>query len=313
MESLLKHKINEIESVCNQDIGRNIQALSAATQGNLWQAARSITNHPNPRVALITGFFIPYGNPPAAETDGPVGTTQLAACLTDLNIPVEVVTDSFCEEVVAEALKSIGIPEHVTLHAVPNKQNDALRFINKQLNYRWFHSSYPISHIISIERVGPAKDGICRNMNGDDISEWTAPLHQLFTGSSSAKLIAIGDGGNEIGMGALSLALIKQNIHKGERIACRTPCHYLIIAGISNWGALALVAALTLLSPSLHRTFDLRKLVNREYKILRHLIEHGGAVDGVSGNPTMSVDGVHWQPYEKLVAKMLAIVANTEV
>src|SRR6185437_8417948 len=48
---------------------------------------------------------------------------------------------------------------------------------------------------------------------------------------------AIGDGGNEIGIGKLPAGLIGRTVPNGDRIACITSCDDLIVAGVSNWGA----------------------------------------------------------------------------
>ena len=54
--------------------------------------------------------------------------------------------------------------------------------------------------IISIERPGQAADGGYYNMRGESISEYTACFDN-FMNLSDCPTIAIGDGGNEIGMG----------------------------------------------------------------------------------------------------------------
>src|SRR5438876_433702 len=73
-----------------------------------------------------------------------------------------------------------------------------------------------------------------------------APLDELFA-AGPWDTIAIGDGGNEIGMGALSRPLIARHVAHGETIACVTPARHLIVAGVSNWGAYALLGALAVL------------------------------------------------------------------
>jgi hypothetical protein len=54
--------------------------------------------------------------------------------------------------------------------------------------------------------------------------------------------IGIGDGGNEIGMGKLPWETIRRNVPQGGLVACRVPTDYLIVCGVSNWGAYALGA-----------------------------------------------------------------------
>ena len=45
-------------------------------------------------------------------------------------------------------------------------------------------------------------------------------------------------------MGKLPAGLIAGTVPNGERIACITSCDHLVVAGVSNWGAYGLMAAL---------------------------------------------------------------------
>ena len=107
--------------------------------------------------------------------------------------------------------------------------------------------------------------------------------------------IGIGDGGNEIGMGKIRWDTIRRNIPNGALIACRVPTDYLIVAGVSNWGAYALAAGVALLMnkslpPDL---FD----VEREREILRIMVEKGPLADGATGQHTFTVDGLPFEVY----------------
>ena len=65
-------------------------------------------------------------------------------------------------------------------------------------------------------------------------------------------------------MGSIPRELIAQHVDHGETIACVTPARHLIVAGVSNWGAYALLGALAVLredwrggcSPALDETVD---------------------------------------------------------
>ena len=73
-----------------------------------------------------------------------------------------------------------------------------------------------------------------------------APLHRLVQErKQNVPFIAIGDGGNELGMGKV-LPNILKNIANAEKIACVVPADYLIAAGVSNWGGYALAAGAAL-------------------------------------------------------------------
>ena len=52
--------------------------LISACAGDFAAACRSIAVAESPRIAVVTGFFIPTAEPPTAETDGPLGALFLA-------------------------------------------------------------------------------------------------------------------------------------------------------------------------------------------------------------------------------------------
>src|SRR5260370_27288949 len=96
--------VDRIERLIQVDVGRNITALFDAARGGLWGAASALAAAPAPRVGLITGFYVPLGSPPAAETDGPVGTALLAKGLEEVGISCRVATDEPCRSACAAAL-----------------------------------------------------------------------------------------------------------------------------------------------------------------------------------------------------------------
>jgi D-glutamate cyclase len=88
--------VDGIERLIHVDVGRNITALFDAARGALWDAASTIASTPSARVGLITGFYVPQGSPPAAETDGPMGVALLAKGLAGIGIRCRVATDEPC-------------------------------------------------------------------------------------------------------------------------------------------------------------------------------------------------------------------------
>src|ERR1700745_3311146 len=70
--------VDEIERLIQVDVGRHVSALFEAARGGLWSATSALAAAPAAGVGLITGFYVPLGSPPAAETDGPVGAALLA-------------------------------------------------------------------------------------------------------------------------------------------------------------------------------------------------------------------------------------------
>ena len=277
------------------DVGRHVTALFEAARGGLWSAASALTAAPSARVGLITGFYVPLGSPPAAETDGPVGAALLAKGLArESASPAGSLPMRPCRSACAAALagaEAAGVPIDAT---------DVAATIAA-----WRHAG--ITHAISIERCGRSADGTPRNMRGLDISSYTAPLDELFT-AGPWETIAIGDGGNEIGMGSLSRELIAQHVDHGETIACVTPARYLIVAGVSNWGAYALLGALA----ALRADWRERLLVCLDEKldqaVLEATVNNGPAVDGVSRLRTMTVDNLDMAIHHSKLREIRALV-----
>jgi D-glutamate cyclase len=270
--------VDRIERLIQVDVGRNVTALFEAARGGLRSAATELSEATTVRVGLITGFYVPQGDPPAAETDGPVGAALLSRAFDRIGISCRLATDEPCRGTCAAALAGAGVSRlPLDCAGVP------------ELIETWRRSG--ITHAISIERCGRSADGAPRNMRGLDIGSYTAPLDDLFT-AGPWETIAIGDGGNEIGMGSIDRDLIARHVDHGETIACITPARHLIVAGVSNWGAYALIGALAVwrkdwrarLLTCLDETVDA--------SILAAAVDHGPAVDGVSRLRRMTVDNL---------------------
>jgi D-glutamate cyclase len=292
--------VNRIEALIQEDVGRNINALFAAARGGLWHAAASLAHcEPGP-VGLITGFFVPQGSPPAAETDGPLGAALLARAFAGIGLGCRLATDAPCRAACAAALAAAGAG------AVP-VDSVAIGAPLSGLVATWRRSG--IAAAIAIERCGRSADGAPRNMRGLDISDYTAPLDELFL-AGPWRTIAIGDGGNEIGMGALPRRLIADHVAEGAAIACTTPAEHLIVAGVSNWGAYGLLAALALVRadwrPTLLACLD--EALDR--RILEATVADGPAVDGVSRMQTPSVDNLPIEVHHDKLRRIRALAAE---
>jgi D-glutamate cyclase len=285
--------VDRIERFVQVDVGRNITALFDAAKGGLWGAASAIASATAPRAGLITGFYVPLGSPPAAETDGPVGAALLVKGLESVGIGCRLATDEPCRSACAAALAGAGVRH------VPVDVDDVHAMID-----RWRQAR--ITHAISIERCGRSADGAPRNMRGLDISSYTAPLDELFTAGPWAT-IAIGDGGNEIGMGSLPRELIAQHVDHGETIACVTPAEHLIVAGVSNWGAYTLLAALAVLRQDWRKQMlaCLDEVLDKA--VLEATVVNGPAVDGVSRLRTMTVDNLEIAIHHKKLREIRAL------
>ncbi len=75
--------------------------------GHLAQAAANLTASCK-HAAIVTGFFIPAADPPAAETDGPPGAVVLAIALEAIGAKATLVTDGNCAGAVRAAVAATG-------------------------------------------------------------------------------------------------------------------------------------------------------------------------------------------------------------
>jgi D-glutamate cyclase len=269
-----------VEALVCRDLGRGTQALIDATRGELADAACSLATATS--VGLITGFFVPRGDVAAAETDGPVGTALLAAALAACGLAVRIAVDSPCADAVRAAVAATGQPVTVDEAGVVDRPG------LERIAGAWRQAG--VSHAIAIERCGIAADGRPRNMRGVDVSPWTAPLDDLFT-TGAWRRIGVGDGGNEIGMGKLPAGLIARHVPNGAQIACVTACDHLVVAGVSNWGAYGLMAALALLRPEWSPTIAKFLTAERDLAVTRAVVDEAGGVDGVTAKREATVDG----------------------
>jgi D-glutamate cyclase len=271
-------RIAAIEALVCRDVGRKTAELIAASAGELAAAAQALAGATS--VGLITGFFVPRGEVAAPETDGPVGTALLAAALVACGVPVRIAVDTPCAAAVQAAVDAAGGGVAVDEVGIDETLD---RLIGD-----WRHAR--VSHAVAIERCGRSADGRPRNMRGVDVSPWTAPLDDLFLAGPWIRL-AVGDGGNEIGMGKLPSGLIARTVPNGEKIACVTSCDRLVVAGVSNWGAYGLMAALAVTRPDWAATIAKFLTAERDLEVTRATVDKAGAVDGVTARREATVDG----------------------
>jgi hypothetical protein len=218
----------------------------------------------------------------------------LAKGLAEIGIACRLATDEPCRNACLAALAGAGAT------GVPVDTGDIATMIDT-----WRRAG--ITHAISIERCGRSADGAPRNMRGLDISSYTAPLDDLFI-AGPWETIAVGDGGNEIGMGSLPRGLIGQHVDHGETIACTTPAQHLIVAGVSNWGAYGLLGALAALRPDWRERLLACLDVEHDKAVLEATVNNGPAVDGVSRLRAMTVDNLELAVHHNKLREIRALV-----
>lgn len=242
------------------------------------KAAEKILSWEKGCVFLMTGFYVAG----FAETDGPVGTCTIAKALEKLGYSPVVITDKFCT--------NFFEIENINVEYIDNSfsQNEMEELIEK----------YSPKGMISIERCGKNKFGEYANMKGISISEFTAPLDNLFEKYEGViPTIGVGDGGNEIGMGCLK-DVITQRLSLEP---CIVKADYLVIATVSNWGAYGITCALGIKTgKELLPTFNwIRKYIQNTVDI--------GSVDGVTHERVVSVDGKGMDIEEEIIEELRKI------
>lgn len=268
----MEYYFNRIEKVMRALIERR-RLEKVLLKGNLSATCKEL--YDSSTVIILTGFYISNAN--AAENDGPLGTASLANALEKIGKRVVILTDNNCSEVVATCMELMEVKANLE---VISSTGEAKFY--SDLLYK-----YKPTHIVSIERPGRAMDNECYNMNGIKLTGHVADCDNLFLMAQELGIvtIAVGDGGNEIGMGNIEND-IKMYVKNGEKICAKSTCDYLIVAGTSNWGAYAIVSGLSLLSNK-----NIFHDYHTEIKMLERIISIGG-VDGYIGKPSMTVDGI---------------------
>lgn len=254
----LSHAIEEL--LVARNLRQMQRARSALPPAYCLRAARHLRDASG-TVIIGTGFPVTD----TFETDGPVGAIALYQSL---------------EELGAEPVIACGPPlsgaiagDYRTLELVARNLEDATREATAALR------RLQPEAVVSIECPGLTGDGHYYNMRGENITSRCAFFDPYIT-HAACPTIAIGDGGNEIGMGNIAAAIAELDI-----TAAITGCDELLVADVSNWGAYGLIALLA--------AWDGRDLLARRspLDILGYLSARG-SVDGVTRENTLTEDGL---------------------
>ncbi|MCX8118888.1 MAG: DUF4392 domain-containing protein [Desulfobacterota bacterium] len=318
------------------------QNLPMAPYSDLLGAVTSLTAHGR-KAMIVTGFYIPAGDPPATETDGPPGALILAEGLRELGMEVSLLSDEYTLPALSAGLTLLGLSNgEIPLVCFPIEHCEAKEdsSLSRRFVEELFHGplAEDLSHLIFIERVGPnhtlesflaqRREGSpplkefqsilppslrnrCFNSRLEDITRFTAKTHLLLEFQKNHRLplvtIGIGDRGNEIGAGKIPWEVFyHHSTTYREPVFCsRIETDHFISCGVSNWGGYALMAGVALARGRL----DLIEKITseKEGEVLSHLIHHGPAVDGLTCRQDHSVDGIEFKDYMKVVERLKAI------
>ena len=250
---------------------------------DLWEAKR---------VLLLTGFVIAAHK--IGETDGPPGTLGLALALDRLSKATCIVSDKYSLEALQQAIPLL--PWQHTPRVICLEQGS-----EELISYNLLSQFNP-DHIVAIERPGQNAAGRYHSMSGADFSHLVPDSDLLLhlARQQGIAITAIGDGGNEVGMGKIR-DFVEQHVPYGETIGAAFAADHLIVAGISNWGAAALAALL-----SLSAKRQLMPDVAQEREVIEALCE-AGLVDGATRSRSLSVDGMPLDDYLKVYEAIYSV------
>lgn len=245
-------------------VARNLRGMKTVQPylepGYCMRAAK-ILQQSRGNILIGTGFPVVE----TFETDGPVGAIAMYEAFEKLGANPTIV----CGKPLSQALSEKYRIHEIRVGGHDQREHEALQALEK----------FKPDAIVSIERPGQAADGGYYNMRGESISKNTA-CFDTFMNLSDCPTIAIGDGGNEIGMGNVAAALEKLDI-----VASVTGCDELIVSDVSNWGAYGIISFL-----SVWNNRDLLGEIE-PLEILRYISELG-AVDGVTRVRQLTEDGL---------------------
>jgi hypothetical protein len=271
------------------------------------------------RVLIVTGAgappWLPHG-----ETDGPLGAAALARAL-DLGIGAKPV-------LVSEARNMPAIIATTEAAGLAVFDNDVFASRNACATTEIFTlgdqgaddaraliDKHQPTAVVFIEKGGPNHKGVFHTITGSGRSRELMASADALADAARAKgilTIGVGDGGNEIGFGAISEAVAEIQPF-GRTCAC--PCgggvatvvqtDILVVAAISNWGAYGIAAAMAC---GLGRA-DVLHDTAVEARMLEYCVRLG-AVDGILARPIMGVDGTNAASQEAIIVLLQNLVSN---
>ena len=243
-------------------------ALAGRDEPLSWAAGRLLAQVPPRSFVLIGTGWLSRGwvSPRLGDSDGPAGAAVVARALAFGRgaIPVILTEASLLpaiEPVVRCAGPSILTLEEARLTALPGGSTPGLVLLDfptddveaEPAATRLLDELRP-TLCFATERASRSSSGVYHNARGVDIGAGVARIDLLFEQARERGIatIGVGDGGNEIGMGAIPEAV--SAVRYGDRCQCgcgsgigaRTATDVLLPAGCSNWGCYAAVAAMAI-------------------------------------------------------------------
>ena len=331
--------LNQLQDLIGTDIGnRGMKALicsgDLATSCHALALLSPTRNDKRSLVLVLTGFPCCVNETPPTETDGPPGACSIAQTALALGHDVVLLTDE-CNTVVLQAasqhlLQQYSSDSNGPTFSITSLPGEDLEdpSSNKESLELLQRLAKDCAMVIACERAGPGPDGHCYTMRATDMTAkgLIAPIHKLIeylqqspadnnnnnnnNNRTKPLFLAIGDGGNELGMGKVHdrITSPESKIPLNNITGCVIAADYLIAASVSNWGGYALSVGTAfvkaheeLTSNESSTSGDRERLVQKwldkcvptrqaEIDLLQRCVDKG-CRDGVSGKVEATVDG----------------------
>jgi D-glutamate cyclase len=270
-------------------------------------------------VLIGTGFgdplFLPFG-----EVDGPVGAAALARTLSLAYgvTPIAVSEEPYLGPIGGAAF---GAGMFIMNYSKARARKGAIVLVEQTVDASGAESApsildqYKPVAVIAIEKLGPNREGYWHSIFGFGTPEPLTYFHLIVEEARRRNIftIGIGDGGNEIGFGAM-LEDVWEIVPNGRK--CQCPCgggmatnvatDLIFPAAISDWGAYGIVAALSILESNLKLMHDAPML----QRMMDECVREGGA-ESTSCLRFSGDDGVPLDVNEGMIRMLGGIVANT--
>ncbi|GAB7542763.1 glutamate cyclase domain-containing protein [Cupriavidus sp. PET2-C1] len=322
---------DRLDKLVSLDIGgRGVEHLHAAARSLIGKplvgaAADALAAVPKGSTVLVTTGSVSRAwiSPSVGENDGPAGAAAIVRALSLAKQALCVVLaeatllDSLGAVLTSAGLTVLPIEQAriaskdgslavVSLQAFPVEDDEAKVAATQVLD-----ELKPVL-FFSTERVGRNEQGIYHSMRGIDYGMKRARIDFVFDEAIKRGIptVAVGDGGNEIGMGLIAEA-VRKHVKFGDKCACEcgagigavTGADVLVTAACSNWGCYAIAAALAM------RQGDARLLHTPELEaeLLRRGVDVG-LINSVVGIIDPNVDGIPVSSHLAMVEMLRAIV-----
>lgn len=250
---------------------------------------------------------------PQGETDGPVGAAALArALIFAYGVRVVLVT----EEAHAAPVRAVAavINDDLGRAGTVSTVCFELGLLPGREKAEDLMNEYRPAAVLFVERDGPNKEGFFHGVRGDCRNPEDVGHVYLLADVARERgvlTVGVGDGGNEVGFGAVRDAIAavhplgaKSLAGHASGVVTVTATDVVVSASVSNWGAYGIAAAIA----AREKDLDVLHTPSLEHRMIEATVA-AGARDGATSRVEVAVDGINWEGHTAFVEMLRSIVA----